>query len=85
MRGRITVAPTITKLPEGAAGAVLITGSHGGAYPASLAAKARVRALIFHDAGMGREDAGVAALGLAIPAVAISDRPALPAPRRAAP
>ena len=72
MRARITVAPTITKLPEGVAGTVLITGSHGGAYPASLAAKARVRALIFHDAGIGREDAGVAALGLAVPAVAIS-------------
>lgn len=72
MSVRITVAPTITKLPEGAAGTVLVTGSHGGAYPASLAAKARVRGLIFHDAGIGRDAAGVAALGLAIPAVAIS-------------
>ncbi len=69
---RIRVAPTITKLPDGVAGAVLVTGSHGGAYPASLAAKARVRALIFHDAGIGRDEAGIAALNLAFPAAAIS-------------
>ncbi len=68
----IVIAPTITKLPDGAAGAVLVTGSHGGAYPASLAAQAGVRALIFHDAGIGRDDAGIAALGLPIPAAAIS-------------
>ena len=61
---RVLVAPTITKLPEGVAGAVLVTGSHGGMYPGSLALKAEIRALLFHDAGIGRDAAGVAALDL---------------------
>ena len=60
----VLIAPTITKLPEGCAGAVLVTGSHGGVYPGSLAIKARVRALIFHDAGIGRDEAGIASLAL---------------------
>jgi hypothetical protein len=51
---------------------VLLTGSHGGAYPASLALQAGVRALLFHDAGIGRDEAGIAALGLPIAAAAIS-------------
>ena len=72
----IAVAPTITKLPPGTAGRVLLTGSHGGTYPAVLALAARVRALVFHDAGIGRDEAGIAALAVlgahAIPAAAIS-------------
>jgi hypothetical protein len=72
----IAVAPTITKLPADVAGRVLLTGSHGGLYPANLALAARVRALVFHDAGIGRDEAGIAALGVlgrpGIPAAAIS-------------
>lgn len=60
----VVVAPTITKLPEGVAGAVLVTGSHGGVYPGALALKAQVRALVFHDAGIGRDAAGVASLAV---------------------
>ena len=57
-------APTATKLPENARTAVLVTGSHGGVYPGRLAALAGVRAAIFHDAGIGRDDAGIGALAL---------------------
>jgi len=60
----VLIAPTITKVPDSCAGAVLVTGSHGGVYPGSLAIKARVRALIVHDAGIGREEAGIASLAL---------------------
>ena len=60
----VIIAPTITKLPPGALGAVLVTGSHGGVYPGQLAAAAGVRAVIFHDAGIGRDEAGVASLAL---------------------
>ncbi|MDE2575064.1 MAG: hypothetical protein KGL55_07115 [Rhodospirillales bacterium] len=71
----IVVAPTVTKLPD-CRGAVLVTGSHGGAYPGRLAALAGVRAAIFHDAGIGRDEAGIASLamleGLGIAAAAIS-------------
>lgn len=55
------LADTITRLPE-ARGAVLVTGSHGGIYAAYLAARAEIRAVIFNDAGIGLEEAGVAGL-----------------------
>ncbi len=54
-------ADTITKIPD-CSGAVLVTASHGGRYTGRLAIDALVRAVIFHDAGVGRENAGVAAL-----------------------
>ncbi len=58
------LAPTITKLPHGTAGAVLVTGSHGGVYPGRLAVLGRVRAVLFHDAGIGLNEAGVASLAM---------------------
>ena len=72
----VVFADTVTVLPEGVEGAVLVTGSHGGAYPAALAARARPCALVFHDAGVGREHAGIAALAvfeaIGRPAVAVA-------------
>ncbi len=62
--GGIVSAPTITKLPPGTPGAVLVTGSHGGLYPGRLAVLARVRAVLFHDAGIGLDDAGIASLAM---------------------
>jgi len=41
---------------------VLIAGSHGGIIAAYYAAKARVHAVILHDAGVGKDQAGVAGL-----------------------
>jgi uncharacterized protein YunC (DUF1805 family) len=55
-------APTITSLPPEARGAVILTGSHGGRYPGYLAAKAAARAVIFSDAGIGRDEAGIGSL-----------------------
>ena len=51
---------SITDADETAKGRVVVCGSHGGLYPAFLAAKAGVRAVIFNDAGIGYEDAGIA-------------------------
>jgi uncharacterized protein YunC (DUF1805 family) len=59
----VIVAPTITKLPN-CSGAVVVTGSHGGAYCGYLAIKAGLRAAIFHDAGIGLDEAGIASLPL---------------------
>jgi hypothetical protein len=59
----IITADSVTDL-DGVAGAVLVTGSHGGRVAARYAANAAVRAAIFHDAGLGRDDAGVAGLAL---------------------
>jgi hypothetical protein len=58
----IMEAPTITSLPAEARGAVIVSGSHGGRYPGYLAAKAGLRAVIFNDAGVGRDGAGIASL-----------------------
>lgn len=58
----VLFAPTITKLPAAAAGAVVVSGSHGGVYPGYLAAKAGVRAAVFSDAGIGRDEAGIGSL-----------------------
>jgi hypothetical protein len=59
----VRLAPTLTKL-DGCEGAVVVTGSHGGRYCGRLAVLGRLRAAIFHDAGIGLERAGIAALDL---------------------
>lgn len=60
----IVMAPSVTELPPDMMGAVLVTGSHGGHYAAVLAAESGARAVIFHDAGVGRDNAAIAALDL---------------------
>ena len=60
-----------TKLDQRHRGAVVVCGSHGGIFPAYLAARARLRAVILCDAGVGKDQAGLgcldycAALGMA--------------------
>jgi hypothetical protein len=72
----VFVADTITKLPDGAAGGVVVSGSHGGRYPGYMAAAGGVRAVILCDAGIGRDEAGIGSLpyleGLGIAAAAVS-------------
>lgn len=76
----VICADTVTRLDERHAGVVLVTGSHGGLIAARYAAAARVRAVIFNDAGCGLDDAGIAGLGaldrLGIPAAAVSHQTA---------
>ena len=71
----ILTADSITRVGTEAAGAVVANGSHGGIYAAYLAGKLRVAAAIFNDAGVGRDQAGIAGLdyleGFGIPAAAI--------------
>jgi hypothetical protein len=71
----VLTADSITRISGGAAGAVVVNGSHGGMYAAYLAAKLGVAAAIFNDAGIGRDNAGIAGLDylttLGIPAAAI--------------
>jgi len=71
----IVVADSITRVGAEAKGAVVVNASHGGVYAAYLAAKLGVTAAIFNDAGIGRDQAGIAGLdylgGLGIPAAAI--------------
>ena len=46
------------------AGAVVITGSHGGASAAHYAQAVRAALYVFNDAGVGKDRAGIAALEL---------------------
>lgn len=56
------IADTITKMPPEAAGRVVVSGSHGGIYPGYLSAKAKVRAVVLNDAGIGKDRAGIESL-----------------------
>jgi hypothetical protein len=75
----MVVVDSVTKLGE-ARGAVVVCGSHGGLFPAWVAAGARVGAVVFNDAGVGRHSAGIAGVawldGLGIPACAVDHRSA---------
>jgi len=58
----VSTCDTATKFDERHRGAVVVCGSHGGAYPAYLAARARLRAVVLADAGVGKDRAGIQCL-----------------------
>jgi len=66
---------SVTELPARAPVPVLLTGSHGGAYAAQFALARGVRGALFHDAGIGRDNAGIACLevfgALGLPCAAV--------------
>jgi len=76
----VLVVDSVTKLGPKARGAVAACGSHGALYPAWLAARAGVRAIVFNDAGIGKHSAGIAGVawlaGLGIAACAVDYRSA---------
>ena len=76
----VLTADSITRVGAEAAGAVVVNGSHGGIYAAYVAAKLRVAAAVFNDAGVGQDQAGIAGLdylaGLGIPAAAVGHQTA---------
>ena len=72
----ILVYDSVVKLPPEADGAVVIGGSHAAAYAAYMSAKFGCRAAIHHDAGIGKDEAGVSRLpaldARGIPAATVS-------------
>ena len=60
--GTVQLADSITKLGPQFRGTVLVAGSHGGNYCGYLAALAGLRGVIFNDAGVGLDSAGIGAL-----------------------
>ena len=76
----VLTADSITRVGAEAAEAVVVNGSHGGIYAAYVAAKLRVAAAVFNDAGVGQDQAGIAGLdylaGLGIPAAAVGHQTA---------
>ncbi len=59
MEESVILRDSITDAGPGDAGKVVISGSHGGLYPAALASEAGLRAVLFNDAGIGLEKAGI--------------------------
>ncbi|HUJ97757.1 MAG TPA: hypothetical protein VLV85_05880, partial [Stellaceae bacterium] len=58
----VRVVDSITKLDASDAGTVIVAGSHGGLFPAYLAATSHLRGVVLHDAGLGLDQAGIACL-----------------------
>jgi hypothetical protein len=58
----VRVVDSITELGPQDAGCLAVSGSHGGISSARYALAARPRLSIFNDAGVGKDDAGLAAL-----------------------
>ncbi len=55
---------SIAAADAGAAGAVVVSGSHGGSSSARYAIAARPHLTVFNDAGGGRDAAGIAGLSM---------------------
>jgi hypothetical protein len=70
------ILDSVTHLEAAHRGAVVHAASHGGLYAAAYAAGKGVAAVILNDAGIGREQAGIAGLellaALGVPAAAVS-------------
>ena len=60
----LRIVDSITELGPGDAGCVAVSGSHGGASAARYALAARPLLSVFNDAGVGKDDAGIAGLAL---------------------
>jgi len=60
----IITAESVTELGAEVIGSVLVAGSHGGLIACYLGAKAGAHALILNDAGIGRDEAGIAGLAM---------------------
>ncbi len=61
---RVVAMDSVSFLTEANAGDIVITGSHGGKAAAEHCRNYPLAALIFHDAGMGKENAGISCLDI---------------------
>jgi hypothetical protein len=60
----LLVLDSITEAVARGAGCVVVSGSHGGVSAGRFALQAGVLLAVFNDAGVGKDDAGIAALAL---------------------
>ena len=58
----LRVLDSVTEGVRHPQGAVLVTGSHGGLSAGRYALQSRPRLVVFNDAGIGKDGAGIAAL-----------------------
>lgn len=61
----VLLSDSITVFGPGSAGAILVTGSHGGASALAYAIRAGARGVIVNDAGVGKNGAGIGGLDAA--------------------
>lgn len=60
----VLLLDSITEIRQGDAGSVVISGSHGGLSAASYAVPVPLAICFFNDAGIGKDEAGIAGLAL---------------------
>jgi hypothetical protein len=60
----LVLLDSVTQVEPRHAGCLVVTGSHGGASVVPYARAVRAWLYVFNDAGVGKDDAGVAALAL---------------------
>jgi hypothetical protein len=63
-RHAVVLIDSVTQIIPGDAGAIVVTGSHGGASAAGYALSVDAALYVFNDAGIGRDEAGVAGLAM---------------------
>jgi hypothetical protein len=61
-RGRVVIMDSITKVTPEDVGSVVVSASHGGASSGEFALEVPLRLAVFNDAGVGKDDAGIASL-----------------------
>ena len=62
--GQILIMDSITKVAAEDRGAIVVSASHGGASSGEFALEVPLKAVFFNDAGVGQDDAGIAALAM---------------------
>ena len=62
--GRVLIMDSITKVVPEDAGTLVVSASHGGASSGEFALEVPLMAAFFNDAGVGKDDAGIAALAM---------------------
>jgi len=60
--GRVILMDSITKVTAEDAGAIVVCAAHGGTSSGEFALEVPLKAVIFSDAGVGKDNAGIAAL-----------------------
>lgn len=60
----LVLLDSVTQVGPGHAGKLVVTGSHGGVSVVAYARAVRAWMYVFNDAGIGKDEAGIAALDL---------------------
>ncbi len=61
---RVLLMDSISYITEDARGQIVVSGSHGGSAAARYAAPIKPRLVVFNDAGVGKDEAGIAGLSI---------------------